>query len=84
MYFLTFEYTDQDWRLTYATNGRNWTADVENGVFHFKDYYKPDQGWQWDTECGWDPENACRLTEFYFDDLEEMAAGYARSSFTAP
>ncbi|MBR6955113.1 MAG: leucine-rich repeat protein [Clostridia bacterium] len=75
-YFLTFEYINGDWWLMAATNGWDWTVDIEDGIFRFGDYYSPDPAWLWETESVLDPENACRLTEFYFDELEEMAADY--------
>ena len=75
-YFLTFEYIDGDWWLTAATNGWDWTVDVEDGIFRFGDYYEPDPAWQWETESIFDPEDACRLTGFYFNGLEDMVAKY--------
>ncbi len=75
-YFLTFEYIDGDWWLTTATNGWDWTVDAEDGIFRFGDYYKPDPTWQWETNSILDPEYACRLTGFYFDELEDMVADY--------
>ena len=75
-YFLTFQYINEDWWLTNATNGWDWILHVENGVFRFNDYYNSDKTWLWQPWVTWEIENAGRLSEFFFDDLEKLAAAY--------
>lgn len=75
-YFLTFEYKNGDWWLTTATNGWDWVVNAKDGVFRFGDYYEPEPAWQWETKSDWNPESACRLTKFFFGDLEKMVAKY--------
>ena len=69
-FFLTFGYLDGTWRLTSATNGWDWQAEVRDGVWLFNDFYAPADAWEWET-AGED-----RLTEFIFSDLEKMVAAY--------
>lgn len=49
-WFMTFEYVRDDWRLTHITNGQDWEADVENGVYTFDDVYEHDSKWQWNVK----------------------------------
>ena len=48
--FLTYEYIDECWRLTSASDGQTWIATVSDGEFAFNDYYFPDDEWEWKTE----------------------------------
>ena len=74
LFFMTFEYIDQDWRLTSATNGQDWTVRITDGIYVFDDYNKPDGMWQWKT-TGED-----RLTEFYFSEFADMVNEYNRKT----
>ena len=49
-WFMTFEYVEDDWRLTYISNGQDWMASVENGVYTFDDHYSDGSRWQWSAE----------------------------------
>ncbi len=48
--FLTYEYSNEVWRLTSASNGQTWIAVVSDREFTFNDYYCPDNEWEWKTE----------------------------------
>ena len=69
-WFMTFEFLEDTWRLTHITNGWDWMADVENGVYTFDDYYEYRSKWQWTVEfedrlqC-FDFPGMARLVEMY-------------------
>ena len=67
---LTFILGEDDWYLVFATDNKEWAAEVQDGVWLFDDFETPGNGGEWQTE-GED-----RLTEFCFDDLTEMAEAY--------
>ena len=67
--FLTVQFIDGDWKITNATNGRDWIAETENGVWCFDDWYANDeQSWRWENP-GED-----RLTEIDFETIEMMVS----------
>lgn len=69
-WFMTFRYTDGTWRLRFISNGWDWMADVEAGIYLFDDYYDYETDWQWSVE-GED-----RLLEFNFDEMALLIDRY--------
>ena len=69
-WFMTFEYIDDMWYLVAISNGQDWTADVNKGIFTFEDYYLNDPAWYWSVE-GED-----RLMEFDFQAMRELVERY--------
>ena len=75
-FFLTFEFRDEQWYLTSATDSSTWTADIVNGIYTFDDFDSPGGKWQWETNPGYDDERDTLLTEFFFSTLEDLTAAY--------
>ncbi len=70
VWFMTFEYTDEDWRLTHISNSWDWMADVDHGVYTFDDHFDYDGTWQWSAEfedrlLDFDTIGMARLIEMY-------------------
>ena len=69
-WFMTFEYIDGDWHLTDITNGWDWMADADHGIYTFDDYSDCGGTWQWSAEFG------DRLTEFDFVGMAKLIDMY--------
>ena len=67
---MTFEFIENTWQLTSATNGRDWMARAEQNVYTFDDYNDHGGAWLWSAAF------ETRLTEFDYAGLEDLVELY--------
>ena len=70
---LTFEFIENTWQLTSATNGRDWTARAEHNVYTFDDYHDHSGVWLWSAAF------ETRLTEFDYAGLKDLVEMYSEA-----